>query len=64
VPGALAVFAWAIVRLVRPQVQQHRRHGIAIALATLLITLAVPMPQFMILLIAGGVGAALLKADV
>jgi chromate transport protein ChrA len=58
--GALAVFAWAIVRLVRPQIQQHRRRGFAIAFGTLLITLALPIPQFMILLIAGGVGAALL----
>jgi chromate transporter len=61
--GALAVFAWAIVRLVRPQIQQHRRRGIAIAFAALLVTLTLPLPQFMILLIAGGVGAALLKVD-
>jgi chromate transporter len=61
--GALAVFAWAIVRLVRPQIQQHRRRGVAIAFGTLLIALALPIPQFMILLIAGAVGAALLKVD-
>ena len=61
--GALAVFAWAIVRLGGPQMQRHRRLGIAIALGTLLITLALPIPQFLVLLIAGGVGAALLKVD-
>ena len=59
--GALAVFAWAIVRLLRPQLQQHRGRGIAIGLATLLIALVLPIPQFMILLIAGGLGAAFLK---
>ena len=57
------MFAWAIVRLVRPQIQQHRRRGVAIAFGTLLIALALPIPQFMILLIAGAVGAALLKVD-
>jgi chromate transporter len=61
--GALSVFAWAIVRLVRPQLQQHRRRGIAIVFATLLIALALPIPQFVILLIAGGLGAVFLKAN-
>jgi chromate transporter len=61
--GALAVFAWAIVRLVRPQIQQHRRRGVAIAFGTVLIALALPIPQFMILLIAGALGAVLLKVD-
>jgi chromate transporter len=59
--GALAVFAWAIVRLVRPQLQQHRQRGILLAIATLVMTLALPIPQFVVLLIAGGIGAAFLR---
>lgn len=61
--GALAVFAWAIVRLVRPQLEQHRHRGVALAVATLLMTLLLPIPQFVILLIAGGLGAALLRTE-
>jgi chromate transporter len=52
--GAIAVFAWAAVRLLRPQLQQHRGRGIAVAAITLLLTLLLPIPQFAILLIAGG----------
>ena len=61
--GALAVFAWAIVRLARPQLQQHRRRGVALAVTTLVMTLLLPIPQFVILLIAGCLGAAFLRAD-
>lgn len=61
--GAIAVFAWAIVRLGRPQLQQHRHRGIALAAITLVLTLLLPIPQFMILLIAGGLGAAFLRTE-
>ena len=61
--GALAVFAWAIVRLARPQLQQHRRRGVALAVTTLVMTLLLPIPQFVILLVAGGLGAAFLRTD-
>jgi chromate transporter len=61
--GALAVFAWAIVRLGRPQLQQHRSRGVVLALATLVMTLLVPIPQFVILLVAGGFGAAFMRTD-
>ena len=60
--GALAVFAWAIVRLARPQLEQHRRRGVAVAITTLVMTL-LPIPQFVILLVAGGLGAAFLRTD-
>ena len=60
--GAIAVFAWAIVRLVRPQLEQHRSRGIAVAALTLVLTL-LPIPQFVILLIAGGWGAAFLRNE-
>jgi chromate transporter len=61
--GALAVFAWAVVRLARPQLQQHRGRGVALAVTTLVMTLLLPIPQFVILLIAGGLGAAFLRTD-
>ena len=56
-PGrCLAVFAWAIVRLVRPQLQQHRGRGVAVAVITLVMTLLLPIPQFVILLDRRGLG--------
>ena len=62
--GALAVFAWAIVRLGRPQLQQHRRRGVALALTTLVMMWLVPIPQFVILIVAaGGLGAAFMRTD-
>ncbi len=61
--GALAVFAWAVVRLLRPQLQQHRGRGIALALATLAMTLVLPVPSFVVLLVAGGLGAAFLQVE-
>jgi chromate transport protein ChrA len=61
--GALAVFGWAIVRLVEPQLQRHRSRGIAVAGATLIMLLWLPIPQFVVLLIAGAAGAVLLRAD-
>jgi chromate transporter len=61
--GALAVFAWAVVRLLGPQLQQHRARGIGLALGTLAMTLLLPMPTFVILLVAGGLGAAFLQVE-
>ena len=60
--GALAVFAWAIVRLVRPQLEQHRSRAVALAITTLVMTLLLPIPQFVILLITGGLGATFLRS--
>ena len=59
----LGVFAWAIVRLGRPQLQQHRRRGVALAVTTLVMTWLVPIPQFVILIVAGGLGAAFMRTD-
>lgn len=61
--GALAVFLWAIVRLIRPQLQQHGRRGMLLAIATLTIAVMLPIPQFVILLISGAVGAAFLRGQ-
>ena len=57
------MFAWAIVRLGRPQLQQHRRRGVALAVTTLVMTWLVPIPQFVILIVAGGLGAAFMRTD-
>ena len=61
--GALAVFVWAVVRLLRPQIQQHRSRGVAMALATLTMTLLLPAPAFVILLVAGALGAAFMQVE-
>jgi chromate transport protein ChrA len=61
--GAIAVFAWAIVRLLRPQLQWHRSRGLAVAALTLVLTLLLPIPQFVILVIAGGLGPAFLRNE-
>ena len=61
--GALAVLVWAIVRLGRPQLQQHRSRGVVLAFVTLVMTLLVPVPQFVILLVAGALGAAFMRTD-
>jgi chromate transporter len=61
--GALAVFAWAVVRLLRPQIQRHRLRGVALALAALALTVLHPVPPFVILLVAGGLGAAFLQVE-
>src|SRR5262245_39324607 len=53
--GALAVFAWALIRLLRPQLATHRVRGIALAVVTIVLT-ALPIPQFLVLLIAGAIG--------
>jgi chromate transporter len=61
--GALAVLVWAIIRLLQPQLEQHRRRGIALAIAALGLALTTPIPQFVILLIAAALGAAVLRAE-
>ena len=61
--GALAVFAWAVVRLLRPQLQRHRGRGVALLVATLVMALMLPVPSFVILLVAGGVGAVFLGSE-
>jgi chromate transporter len=61
--GALAVFTWAVVSLLQPQIRQHRARGAVVAIATLLMALAVPMPPFVILLVAGALGIAFLQVE-
>jgi chromate transporter len=61
--GALAVFVWAIIRLIRPQLKQYRRAGVLVAIATLIATIVLPIPQFVVLLLVGVTGAILLRSD-
>ena len=58
--GALAVLLWASVRLLRPQLVEHRVRGVALAVASFLAVLLVSVPQILLLLAAAGVGAAFL----
>lgn len=58
--GALAVFAWAIVRLARPQVRALRWRGLAVA-ATTAALLWVGAPTFVALLVAGAAGSVVLR---
>ena len=58
--GALAVLLWAVVRLSRPQLIAHRLRGVILALGTVGAMMLVSIPQIVLLLIAGAIGAAFL----
>jgi chromate transporter len=60
--GALAVFLWAVVRLIRPQLVTHGRRGMLLAAATLVAIIAFPAAQLGVLLIAAAAGAAFLQS--
>ena len=60
--GALAVFAWAIVRLARPQLRARPWRSGAIVLITMVL-LQLSIPQFVVLLSAGAIGAMALRGD-
>lgn len=59
--GALAVFAWAAIRLIRPQLSQHHVRGTVLAVAVLAAIVTVKVPVFILLLAAAGAGAAFLR---
>ena len=61
--GALAVLLWAAMRLLRPQLVEQRTRGIALAIGSLGVMLLVPLPQIVLLLVAGGLGATLLRRE-
>lgn len=58
--GALAVFAWAVIRLVRPQLRTYGWRGAAIVAVTAGL-MWVGTPTFLVLLIAGVLGAFALR---
>ena len=58
--GALAVFAWAVIRLVRPQLRTYGWRGTSIVAGTAGL-MWVGTPTFLVLLIAGVLGAFALR---
>jgi chromate transporter len=61
--GALAVVLWAVVRLVRPQLERQVTRGTLLAIAALTIALTFRVPPIMLLLLGGGVGALFLRGE-
>ena len=61
--GALAVFAWAAVRLLRPQLARFAVRGACVAVGAAVFSVAVPVPQILLLLGGGLVGALLLRGE-
>jgi len=59
--GALAVLLWGAMRLLRPQLAQTRARGIAFTAAALLLALVARASPFVVLLLAGAVGAITLR---
>ena len=61
--GALAVLLWAVVRLLRPQLQHQRTRGVILALVVLGLSLTARAPSFAILFIAACVGAVFSRRE-
>lgn len=59
--GALAVLLWAAVRLLRPQITQHRTRAVIVAAGALVAVLTLPVPQIAQLIGAAAVGAVFLR---
>ena len=59
--GALAVLVWAAVRLLRPQITQHRTRAVIVAAGALAASLTLPVPQIVQLMVAAVVGAVFLR---
>jgi chromate transporter len=59
--GGVAVFLGAVVRLIRPQLTEHRRLGITFAVVAFAVVWCLPINQLFVLLVAGGLGAVILK---
>jgi chromate transporter len=59
--GALAVVLWAAVRLLRPQIAQHRARAVIVAAGALVAAVAFPVPQLVPLILSAVVGAVFLR---
>jgi chromate transporter len=59
--GALAVFVWAVVRLIRPPLRAQGTGGVILAVAVLCIALTEVVPQFWLLLCAGIAGSVFFR---
>jgi chromate transporter len=61
--GALAVFLWAGMALLRPQLVRHRARGAVLAGLFLALMAIWSVPPLIMLLVGSGVGAGLLQGD-
>ena len=59
--GGIAVFLGAAVRLIRPQVSDHRWRAVVLAFVVIAVAWTFPVSPFVVLLAAGAVGAAGLR---
>lgn len=59
--GAFAVLLWASIRLLRPQLAHARARAVALGAVTLVVALSTTLSPFVVLLLAGGIGAISLK---
>ena len=59
--GGLAVFLGAVVRLIRPQLSEHRWLGSVFAVVAFGVVWLLPANQLSVLLVAGGLGALVLR---
>jgi chromate transport protein ChrA len=61
--GGVAVFLGAAVRLLRPQLSNRPRAAIALAAGTFVVGWVTPISPFAVLLIAGVIGAVVLRTE-
>jgi chromate transporter len=59
--GAFAVLLWAAVRLVRPVLAEHPTLGAVLGVSVLVVAATGYLSSFVVLLLAGAVGAATLR---
>ena len=59
--GGLAVFVWAVVRLIRPPLEEQGPRGVALGVAVLSVSLAGWLPPFVVLLVGGILAGALFR---
>jgi len=56
--GALAVLVWAVVRLARPVLVRHKTTGLVFAIGALAVAATEYLSSFVLLVVAGLIGAA------
>lgn len=59
--GGLAVFLGAVVRLIRPQLTEHRLLGVAFGVMAFAVVWLLPVNPLLVMLIAGALGALVLR---
>ena len=61
--GAVAVLLWAVIRLIRPPLEQRRAVGLMFASVVLALALFSRIPAFLILLAGGATGAVIFRRE-